>query len=185
MVANIFTKPLARVKFETFRNLLNVVWHRPHWGGVLRYSILRYQRPSNLLYNHLPYIAAHFSSHNLSLCHTHPKVVSHIHYIYQLLLLMYHSLLLLSSYIQYNSLCHTHPKVSFITLQCYPATCLKIHYKCSWMDCYQPPWKPTRSNSELDPSKPFLLIICLSLLFYVFIIFHIQTQCHIYSMTLP
>ena len=55
---------------------------------LLRYLILWYQRPSILLYNHLLYIAAHFGSHNLSPCHTHPKV-------------------------------------SFITLQCYPVTCLK------------------------------------------------------------
>ena len=40
-----------------------------------------------------------------------------------------------------------------------------LYYKCPWMDCSQPSQKPNRSNSELDPSKPFLLVICLSLYF--------------------
>ena len=39
------------------------------------------------------------------------------------------------------------------------------YYKYLWMDHPWPPWKPNRSNLELDPSKPFLLNFCLSLYF--------------------
>ena len=42
---------------------------------------------------------------------------------------------------------------------------LLLYYKYPQMDCYQPSQKPTRSNSKLDPSKPFFLVTHLSLYF--------------------
>ena len=62
-------------------------------------------------------------------------------------------------------LCSDAPKPFPAPSESIPILTFSLHYKCPWMDYSQPLQKPAGSNLELDPSKPFLLIIHLSIYF--------------------
>jgi hypothetical protein len=60
---------------------------------------------------------------------------------------------------------------SLRAVRVHPDPTPSLYYKCPRTDCSRPHRIYVGSNSELDPSNPFSLILRLSLSFYVFIMF--------------
>ena len=76
------------------------------------------------------------------------------------------------------------PKPLSIPAESIPILTPSLYYKYPGMDYSWPSWKPDRSNSELDPSKPFLLVICL-LLYFMFLSCFILTPAQPETQSLP
>ena len=81
---------------------------------------------------------------------------------YMQCMLLFFSFLNIYMYVRGHSTFFHCPWTAFCSAQVHPDP---KYYKYPQTDYSWPSWKPGKSNLELDPSKPFLLDLCISLYF--------------------